>query len=219
MINLENWMPAFLRGLDNTFGNRVWFVGLQGSYSRGEATDESDIDPVVILDELSAADISAYREMLDTVPNRELICGFLSGKEEILSWDPADLFQFCHDTTPIRGSLEEVLALIGEDSVTRAIKTGVCSIYHGCVHNMLHGRSENTLLGLYKAASFAVQAIAFLETGTYTRQLKELLKTVSFDERTIIENFLQLKDRDKVDFEQMSEELFAWAKKRIVYKG
>ena len=54
MIDITNWMQNFLQTLKSTFANRVWFVGLQGSYGRGEATETSDIDVVVILDELSA---------------------------------------------------------------------------------------------------------------------------------------------------------------------
>ena len=42
------------------------FVGLQGSYARGEATEASDIDVVVVLDELYFADLLKYRDMLDT---------------------------------------------------------------------------------------------------------------------------------------------------------
>ena len=84
MIDISIWMDAFLQKLNDTFGNRVWFVGLQGSYGRGEATETSDIDVVVILDELKVEDIQAYQEMLDTLPHRELICGFVSGKNEII---------------------------------------------------------------------------------------------------------------------------------------
>ena len=92
MIHITAWIEQFLEKLDNTFGSRVWFAGLQGSYARGEATDTSDIDMVVILDELSPLDIQAYHAMLDTLPHRELICGFLSGKNDILNWEPSDLF-------------------------------------------------------------------------------------------------------------------------------
>ena len=53
MIDITVWMKNFLQTLNETFGDRVWFVGLQGSYGRGEATETSDIDVVVILDELS----------------------------------------------------------------------------------------------------------------------------------------------------------------------
>ena len=215
VIDITAWMQNFLQILNETFANRVWFVGLQGSYGRGEATETSDIDIVVILDELSAMDIQAYKDMLDTLSHRELICGFLSGKKEIMNWEPSDLFQFGHDTTPIKGSLDEVMAVIDESAVDRAIKIGACNIYHGCVHNMLHEKSEDILRDLYKSASFVVQAIAFKQTGNYIRHQKELLKVVSFDERVIIETFLNLKNGGMVDFNLMSETLFTWSKKRI----
>ena len=215
MIDINDWINRFLKILNDTFGERVWFVGLQGSYSRGEARDTSDIDVVVILDQLSAADIQKYNAMLDTLPNRELICGFVSGKNELLDWEPSDLFQFYHDTTPIKGSLEEVVAVIDETAVNRAIKIGACNIYHGCVHNMLHEKSEDILKGLYKSASFVVQAIAFKQTGKYVKHQSELRDVVSTDERVIVDTFLNLKNGGIVDFNSMSEALFAWAKKWI----
>ena len=216
MIDISAWMQNFLNILNGTFSNRVWFVGLQGSYGRGEATGTSDIDVVVILDKLSAVDIKAYNDMLNTLPNRELICGFLSGKSEILNWEPSDLFQFCNDTTAVKGSLDEVMAAIDEGAVNRAIKIGSCNIYHGCVHNMLHEKSEDVLKGLYKSASFVVQAIAFKQTGKYIKYQSELRNVVSTDERVIVDTFLKLKNGGTVDFNSMSEALFAWVKKWIV---
>ena len=215
MIDITNWMSNFLQTLNKTFENRVWFVGLQGSYGRGEATETSDIDVVVILDELSAKDIQIYNDMLDTLPHRKLICGFLSGKNEIMNWEPSDLFQFCNDTTPIKGTLDEVFALIDENAINRAIKIGACNIFHGCVHNMLHEKSEDILRGLYKSASFVVQAIVFKQTGNYIKYQEELLKVVSSDELVIVENFMNLKNGGTIDFSLMSETLFDWAKKWI----
>ena len=215
MIDVNTWMQDFLQTLNEAFTNRVWFVGLQGSYGRGEATETSDIDIVVILDELSAMDIQAYNDMLNTLSHRELLCGFLSGKKEIMNWEPSDLFQFCHDTTPIKGSLNEVLTLVDESALNRAIKIGACNIFHGCVHNMLYEKSEDILRGLYKSASFVVQAIAFKQTGNYISHQKELLQVVSSDERDIVETFLNLKNGETADFTLMSETLFAWSKKWI----
>ena len=216
MIDISAWIQCFLQMLNETFANRVWFVGLQGSYGRGEATEASDIDIVVILDELTALDIQKYNAMLDALPNRELICGFLSGKNELMKWEPSDLFQFYYDTTPIKGSLDELLMVIDKAAVSRAIKIGACNIYHGCVHNMLHEKSEDILRELYKSASFVVQAIAFKQTGKYIKQQNELLGVVSADERSIVENFLKLKNGENVEFEVMSNTLFSWAKKHIV---
>ena len=215
MIEISSWMDKFVGALDASFKNRVWFVGLQGSYGRGEATETSDIDVVVIFDELTEQDIQSYNAMLDTLPNRELICGFVSGKEEILNWEASDLFQFYHDTTPIKGSLDELLALIDDTVIDRAIKIGACNIYHGCVHNMLHEKSEEILKGLYKSASFVVQAICYQETGCYIKSQKDLLEKVSSGERCIVENFLNLKNGGTVDFQEMSNMLFAWSKKWI----
>ena len=215
MIDITTWMQNFLQILNKTFANRVWFVGLQGSFARGEATENSDIDIVVILDELSAMDIQTYNDMLDTLSHRELVCGFLSGKKEIMNWEPSDLFQFCKDTTPIKGSLDEVIAVVDESAVNRAIKIGACNIFHGCVHNMLYEKSEDILRGLYKSASFIVQAIAFKQTGKYISHQKDLLQVVSSNERAIVEIFINLKNGGMVDFNFMSETLFVWSKKWI----
>ncbi len=215
MIDITAWMKEFLQKLDETFGNRIWFVGLQGSYGRDEACDTSDIDIVVILDEFSATDIRAYDTMLNTLTHRELICGFISGKKEIMNWEPSDLFQFCHDTTPINGSLEDVMGLIDENAVNRAIKIGTCNIYHGCDHNMLHEKNNDILRGLYKSASFVVQAIAYKQTGNYIKRQEDLYHVLSTDERDIVETFLNLKNGKAIDFNSMSEALFTWSKKWV----
>lgn len=218
MINIQQFLNNFIQALNTTFGNRVWFVGLQGSYARGEATETSDIDLVVILDNLSPTDIQKYNSMLDTLPHRELICGFLSGKNEILNWEPSDLFQFYYDTKPLQGSLDELLPLLTDEAVDRAIKIGACNIYHGCVHNMLYEKSDDILRGLYKSASFIVQAICYKQTRQYISRQKDLLNVVEPDEQIIINTFISLKNNGAVDFQEMSENLFNWAQKWIEEK-
>ncbi len=215
MIDISAWMEAFLTALDAVFAGRVWFVGLQGSYARGEATETSDLDVVVVLDELTVSDLRAYREMLDRLPHREKLCGFLSGKNELLRWEPSDLFRLYHDTMPIKGSLDDLKPFIDGAALDRAIKIGACNIYHGCVHNMLHERSEEILKGLYKSASFVVQAIAFRQTGKYINCQKDLLPIVSSDERTVVEAFLRMKSGEAADLDKMSELLFSCSKKWI----
>ena len=44
MIAITTWMEHFLTALHKTFGDRISFIGLQGSYARGEASDTSDIE-------------------------------------------------------------------------------------------------------------------------------------------------------------------------------
>lgn len=216
MIDITLWLNDFLQKANATYQDRVWFVGLQGSYGRGEATGTSDIDIVLILDALTAPDIRSYQAMLDTLPHRELICGFLSGKEELLSWEPSDLFQFCHDTTPLKGSLDAVLRLVKESDVSRAIKIGACNIYHGCIHNMLHEKSEEALKSLYKSASFVIQAILFKQSGKYLKQQQDLLAAAAPDEQAVLRTLFTLKRGGAVDFAPMSDTLFAFAKKWVL---
>lgn len=211
MIEIKSWTEHFVRVLGETFGERLWFAGLQGSRGRGEETEESDIDLVVILDELTPGDIRTYDKMLDGLPDRELACGFLSGKEELFRWEPSDLFQFYYDTRPIVGSLDELLGRIDEEAVCRAVRLGVCNIYHGCIHNMLYDRQEEILKGLYKSASFAIQAICFRQTGKYTKKQRDLLDIAGKEEQNILETFLALKEGGQADFEEMSDMLLLWA--------
>lgn len=215
MVDISSWMDAFLLAAEDTFGDRVWFVGLQGSYARGEAMESSDIDVVFILDSLTSADIQTYDAMLDTLPHREKVCGFLSGKEEILHWDPSDLLPFYYDTKPIRGSLDALLPLIDAAAVERAIQTGAGNVYHGCVHNLVHDKSDEMLRNLYKAAVFVVQAICYQQTGVFVSRHKDLLSVVSTEHGRIVEQFLALKEGEAIHFQTLSKMLFTWSQSVI----
>ena len=212
MIDITTWIERFSRALEDTFPDRVCFIGLQGSYGRDEATDTSDIDIVVILDKLSVKDIQCYSSLLDTLPNRELTCGFLSDRDDLMNWEVSDLFQFYHDTKPIKGNLDNLLPQIDENAVKRAIKSGVCNIYHACVHNLIYEKDENILKELYKSASFVVQAIWYRQSGEYIKRQQDLLYKVNDEERKIVSSFLDIKNGGKIDFELLSNILFEWSK-------
>lgn len=47
---------------------------------------------------------------------------------------------------------------------------------------MLIDKSEEILKGLYKSASFVIQAIAFKKTEKYTTHQKDLINVISPDE-------------------------------------
>lgn len=219
MIEIIPWMERFTQALRETFGERVRFAGLQGSYARGEATDSSDIDLVVILDELTADDIAVYDAMLDSLEHRELVCGFLSGKDELMHWEPSELFQFCRDTKPVIGSLDDVLAVVNPADIDRAILTGACAVYHACVHNMLYEKDVGILRSLYKTATFTIRATTCRRIGIYCSRLDELLQHASAADKEIIQSYLAMKSGESVDFSSASKQLFSWAKEIIVQKS
>ncbi|MEZ3420656.1 MAG: nucleotidyltransferase domain-containing protein [Eubacterium sp.] len=215
MVEINTFTDFFMKNLNKEFGSRIWFAGLQGSYARGEADENSDIDIVVILDELTASDIEKYNRLLDSFSERNLLCGFLSGKEELLNWNAAELFQFYYDTKPLFGSLACLLERIDAVAVENAVKSAACSIYHACVHNMLYEKSADILKDLYKSAIFILQAFCFKQTGRYVSKKAELVKVLSGADKQILNTFLLLKKGGKIDFKEMSERLFCWSKNLI----
>ena len=215
MIDIRSWSELFTDALQKAFYNRIYFVGLQGSYARGEATENSDIDVVVILDSLNIEDIKVYDTILDELPHRNLTCGFISGKNELMNWEPSELFQFYYDTTPIIGSLDGLLSIIDREAVLRAVKISAGNLYHGCVHNMLHEKSIPVLRDLYKSAIFTIQAIYFLQSGNYVKKKIELIELTDISEKRILIKAQKIRNNLDVDFDEMSEELFHWCKKLL----
>ena len=199
-----DWMSLLRDRLLESFGDRVVFIGLQGSRARGEADNGSDIDAIVILDTLSVRDLGTYRGILDRVPHRELACGFVSGADEIAHWDPADLFQFRMETLPILGDLDSILPPMDPDDSRRAAVAGACSIYHACVHNYVHERSPEILDALYKQARFVLRAKHYSETCVFLRTLSDIVSDTEGPDREIAIG-------PEGDFDSRSEALIGWS--------
>ena len=66
-IDIRAWLDQAQASLQAAFGPRLLFLGLQGSYGRGEAQEGSDIDLVVILDEAAPEDWRIYRGLLSAL--------------------------------------------------------------------------------------------------------------------------------------------------------
>ena len=167
MTDHRAWAKMLAEKALARFGARVWFMGLQGSVRRGAATESSDIDFVLILDRLDTADLSAYRELVRSMPDSEKACGFVSGRKELLAWPRADLFQFYHDTEALYGSLSEVGALLCPRDARAALHMGAANVYHAACHSFLFEDVSANLPALYKAAFFVLQAQAFAASGVY----------------------------------------------------
>ena len=217
-FDINRWIEEYLDKLKSLFGSRLLVVGLQGSYGRGEATESSDIDVVVILDHVNAEDLIAYSAMLDSLSNREKVCGFISGQQELMNWERSDLFQFYHDTTPILGSIDFLLPLISKADICRAIRIGACNIYHICGHNMVHEKDTEILKALYKSAAFTVQAVYYEQTKTYIKKKADLIPVLQPQEREILQTGIMFKKQPRIEqaeFERLSELLFNWAARLI----
>jgi hypothetical protein len=178
MIDIEKWMKEALEKLKECFSKRLLFVGLQGSYARDEAVEESDIDVVVVLNELSVPDLLLYRKIIQSMPYPEKACGFVSGREEIANWPKSDLLQFEMETIPWHGSLAGILPPLYDCDIRDGIRIGAANLYHAACHTYMHvveAERIEALNGFYKAVFFVLQSLHRLETGHYVKKKSELL--------------------------------------------
>ena len=143
------------------------------------------------------------------MPDGELACGFVSGVDEIGSWDAADLFQFRMDTVPVLGDLESLLPPMGPQDAVRAAHVGACAVYHACVHNLFHERSAEILDSLYKQARFVLRAKVYSETGTFLRTTSDLIANTEGADRTIASG-------PRGDLLMDSETLISWSSDIII---
>lgn len=94
-MDIGNWLGRWRRAVVDEFGaGRVRLMGIQGSRARGEAGSGSDIDVVLLLDELSYGDAMRYRACVESLPERDKLCGFVAGEQELKSWPRSDSTSF-----------------------------------------------------------------------------------------------------------------------------
>ncbi len=211
---IDDWIDELVIKIKNEYGDRVTFIGLQGSYKRKEASDSSDIDIVVILNELTMKELKKYRAIISQMPYKEKACGFISGQSEISSWEKSELFQFYYDTRPIYGSIDYLLLLVNKEDVNRAIKIGACNLYHACCHNFIYEESAEMLSALYKSAFFILQAKYFDETNQYIGSKTDLEKHLNGIDKEMLNICIDRKKltaMDGVDLALYYDKILSWS--------
>lgn len=210
MVDIEVWMGDFLPRLEEAFGPRLLFLGVQGSYGRGEAREDSDIDVVCVLDRVALADLDAYRALARRMPEGEKACGFLCGAEELKHWPKYDLCSVVRDTRPIFGNWESLLPPLDRADLAQGVAIGASGLYHAAVHTYLYDdptRWPGFLQGAHKSAFFLLRDCHELRTGEQVRTRAELLPLLEGEEKAILAYALSPTGEAKTAFER----LITWA--------
>lgn len=187
MIDLENWLAAYMARMEAAFGERITLLGLQGSYRRGEATEESDIDLVAVLDRVELEDLRRYRALIREMPEGEKACGFIAGVGELRGWPRWDLYQLAGDVRVLRGQAEAVFPPFTAADAQQAAREGAAALYHAACHGFLYGEaSGGALAELYKGAFFVLRAAHDARTGYRAVSRRDLLPRLAEAEREIL---------------------------------
>ena len=219
MFDINVWLDIIIKKLQNEFEQRLLFVGLQGSYNRGEATQNSDIDLVVILDSLSFEDLKRYHSIIDSMADKDKACGFISGREELQNWSKSDLFQFFYDTKSLIGNLQDLIQAPTIEDATQAVKISSENLYHTSVHSFIHSNNRaEDLKNLYKGVFFVLQAKYFIETKKYIPTKMELLELLNGIDRDILNiciNRNNINEKVTIELENLYKMLIQWSSDNI----
>ncbi len=213
MFDLDAYLNDLISDCRTAFGDRLLYVGLQGSYLRGEARESSDIDVMVILDRFSVQDMDRYREILKAIGFYERSCGFLCGRDELLRWSPLEVCQLRHTTKDLYGVLAEHLPPATREDEINYVKLSLGNLYHELCHRYIHadrGKNIAKFRGACKSAFFLLQNLHFLESGRFILTKKELREAVSAEDRRVLA-LTELPDG--FDFEPAFSALFEWCQR------
>ena len=187
-------------------------MGLQGSCRRGEATENSDIDAVVVLEELSIPHLQQYRDILCRLGQKEKSCGFICGRKELAGWNPLESCLMLHETLDLYGKLEELMPPYTQEDVRVYLKLNLGNLYHELCHRYLHsGQLEQELPRMYKSTLYLLQNLHWLRAGVYPMNTSELEVCLCGTDRKILLTAAQYKQGEAVDAKEAFEQLFDWS--------
>ena len=215
-FDIESYMRDITGLLREKFGGRLLYVGLQGSYLRGEATEKSDIDVAVVIDGLTAGDLAVYRGIIEALDSPERSCGFICGKDELKKWNPLEMCNFLHGTKDYYGRIAELLPEFSSEDVVNFVKLSAGNLYHEITHRYIHAdieKNKSKLAYSYKNVFFILQSIYYLKTGVFYPTKNELSEHLSKKDKEMLERAAYLmacNGCDSYDFEKAFGDLFEW---------
>lgn len=218
MFDIQNYIDELTERLQILFGDRLLYVGLQGSYLRGEATENSDIDIMVVLDGLHTADLHTYRSVIEAMEGFDKSCGFICSREDLMHWNPLEICHVLHSTKDCYGVLRDLTPAYTEQDVRNFIKFSVNNLYHEICHRYIHADRISNMEALpftYKGVFFVLQNLFYLTHGEFIASKAALLQRLEGKNRAVLERSIAMNNGELYDFEESFQLLFSWCQETI----
>ena len=210
MFDINDYVQKLISQCKAAFDERLLYVGYMGSYLRGEANENSDIDVMVVIDNITISDMNTYRDIIKGLGYFDKSCGFICGKDEMKGWSPLEVCQLINTTKDVYGKLEPLLSPFTREDEINYVKFCLGNLYHELCHRFVHSSREKNIekfRGTCKFFFFLIQNLHYLETGNFILKKADLKNAVSEADRRVLE-FAALPD--SFDFDAALEELFVW---------
>ncbi len=218
MVDIDIYISELTARLQKVFGERLIYLGLQGSYLRGEATDSSDIDIMAVIENLSLDDLMLYRHVITDIGDYEKSCGFICGKDELESWNPLESCQLIHTTRDIIGNLSELVPAYTRQDEVNYIKLSAGNLYHELCHRFVHTDPENSVKKLprtLKPVFFIMQNMHYIESGKFCAAKGELLSELKADDKKLLETLLSISNSFDYDFDSVFNAILSFCRRAM----
>jgi predicted nucleotidyltransferase len=177
---VEKWLAEFLAKLRERFGDRLIFVVHHGSWARGEARPESDIDCAVVLDRVEDADLATFRDIISSMPDAQtLASGGLVSVAELKLMPRSYLLQLFYGCEVLHGSIEGVVSPPTQEDLIEDVKLKADDNLHAARHYLLfpHELSEvvHKLKYHFKNSFYALQSWYLISKGEYISTKDEII--------------------------------------------
>ncbi len=213
MILVDAYLSALTERLLNAFGIRLAYVGLQGSYLRGEATEDSDVDVTVLLHHMTKDDLDAYRRILEELGHADRACGFLCDAETFARWNPLECGRLLCDTRDIYGRLADFVPAHTREDHLKFVQTELGNLYHALCHRYVHADAEKNrrkLASHKKELFFLLQDLMYLRTGVFHLQRGDLLAALNAEDLRIYRLLYEEAEQPDYDFDAAFSAVFDW---------
>lgn len=218
MIRIEEYIDELTDILADAFGERLVYIGLQGSYLRNEATENSDIDIMAVIDDISVEDLDTYRQALVSIGNFDKSCGFICGRADLSHWNPLELCHLLNTTKDYYGELKNLVPAYTMEDERNYVKFSLNNLYHEICHRYIHADREHNISRLpvtCKSVFYIVQHLHYLRTGNFVPTKRELLEGVQDEDKAVLELSVSLRNDDGYDFDRAFSLLFRWCQSAL----
>lgn len=218
MINAQIYISKLISLLKHQYDSRLVYVGLQGSYLREEATDNSDIDIMVVIDGLTVRDLDNYRTIIESLEHSDKSCGFICSKDDLAKWNPLEICHLLHTTKDYYGTLAAWIPAYNEQDIRNFVKISLNNLYHEICHRYIHAapnKSAEALPFTMKSVFFILQNVFYLRSGQFIETKDKLLMCLEGIDRDILALSMGPVEKISAKFPESFKLVFAWCQETL----
>lgn len=218
MFRIDEYIDELIDKLKDTFGERLVYIGLQGSYLRNEQTKNSDIDIMAVIDNISVEDLKTYQKSLVSIGNFDKSCGFICGKADLEHWNPLEICHLLNTTKDYYGELKNLVPAYTMEDERNYVKFSLNNLYHEICHRYIHADMEHNISKLpitCKSVFFIMQHLYYLSSGNFIPTKRELLECVQDEDKNVLELSVSLQKCSDYDFDRAFSILFNWCQNAL----